>query len=157
MPAQTLKTWSWLFPTRCAIMAAPKVPLVSGKTITNIRELLEESDLLHLEKKIRRGQVTFAELCELEAVGPKPMDSEERNGYIELLRKLSPYTRDVERCIILGKMKNLAKAGLLGTPTEEPFIEGLDEPEFDPLAAFAASIGKSTAEPVAEPPAAVGA
>ena len=55
---------------------------------------------------------------------------------MDLLKLLSPHTYDVERCSVLLKMKSLNENKKLGDPTEEPFIEGLDEPELDPLAAF---------------------
>ena len=100
--------------------------------VTSMHQLLTLLDLNKLEKPLARKQITFAQLCELISIGI----TEERNGFIELLKLLSPYTYDVERCSILLKMKSLNEAKKLGEPTEEPFIEGLDEPEPDPLAVF---------------------
>jgi hypothetical protein len=147
-----------------AAMPARK-PQTTGKTITNLHELLEEVEAVQekklegVELKLRRAgrkdtPITFADLCELEAVGPKPMGSEERNGYIELLRKISPYTRDVERAMILNSMKHLAAAKLLGTPTEEPYIEGLDDPEPPTFMEMMAGIAESHEEKKPEAPAA---
>lgn len=112
--------------------------------VTNIHQLLnrcefitrgEDAELFaaKLEKKLRRGEVSFAELCEQLHIGPKPFGSEEPNGYIGLLKKLSPHTYDVDRAIILGKMKELNEKGLLGDSSEEPFIDLNDESDIPAL------------------------
>ena len=92
--------------------------------VTSMHQLLTLLDLNKLEKPLARAKITFAKLCELISIGI----TEEQNGFMDLLKLLSPHTYDVERCSVLLKMKSLNENKKLGDPTEEPFIEGLDEP-----------------------------